>query len=158
MEPSFERLIVLAKNSVWKLEFGYTILAVVDCEDGEYVVGQVDWIDESGEPKKGTLGPMKLIDVLDLRFSESLNVKVQEAESTNPQSYLFFVFGLHALYALLAEGLVHGTLTEKPNGIFEGVIELDEKKYPFSALETQRPMENRDFLLADGSSHPYKIL
>ncbi len=159
MEPTLEHLLSLAKTSPWKLEFGYSILAVVDYDDNDYVVCQVDWLDEKGNSKRGFLGPMKLIDVLNLRFSETLINKIRQIEEHRALDHTcFFVFGLRALYALLAEGLVHGTLIEKANGVFEGTTELDEKKYAFCAFETAYPMEGHEFLLADGASHPYAIL
>lgn len=159
MAPAFEELFAKAKYSKWKLEFGYTILAVVEHNGVDYVIGQNDWVDENGQSKRGRLGPMTLIEVLDFRLSETLASKIQKVEEERPLDEMcFFVFGLYALYALLAEGLIHGTLVEKPNGVFEGIIEIDEKKYAFSAFEIGRPMADQDFILVDATIPPYKIL
>lgn len=159
MPPTFNELIAKAPSSPWQLKFGYTLLAVVGYEDTDYVVGKNDWFDGKGKEMHGELGPMTLWEVLDQGFSEILIEKIKQVEESRPlDAYCFFVFGLNALFALLAEGLVRGTLQEGANEIFCGIIILDDKEYAFSAIESLRPAENQDFLLVDGNQKPPIIL
>lgn len=157
--PTFEELIPLAEKSSWKLKFGYTLMAVVEVNGTDYVIGRSDWIDGNGNSGQQTLGPMTLGSVLGFDFSAKLIAKIRDIEEYRPLDYsCFFFFGLFALFALLAEGLVGGTLVEGKNGLFEGIITLDEKHYAFSATEMDRPREGDDFLFLDGSTSPCEIL
>lgn len=157
--PTFDELIPLAEKSEWKLKFGYTLMAVVEVSGTDYVIGRSDWIDNGGKSRQQTLGPMTLGAVLGFDFSERLIAKIRDIEEyRNLDHTCFFFFGLFALYALFAEGLIKGTLVEGKNGLFEGIVTLDEKEYAFSATEMDRPMEGEDFLFLDGSVTPCNIL